>query len=914
VSTRGTILGVSVANVRLALGAGLTLFTLLAGHTILEVARDSLFLATLPASDLPFTYLAIAIAAYFAARVDRGLSERLEQRRLAMLTLLIAGAGTVGFYFAFDSDQWWVWWIPHLFYVWTGLVSTFAVAQFWRLLAELFTVGDAKRLYSRIAAGGSLGAVAGASVATVAESLLAPRGLLLVGAGLLVATSFIPGLLFPPVPPAPRDDARSPTAPDAAEARAYVWRLLGLVALAAVTAILVDYVFKATIDAELEPHELGPFFSRFYVVLNVVSLIVQILLAPRLLRSLGATRSLAILPLLFALGSVGFAVTGALAAAIALRGADGALRHSLHRSGFELLYLPLSSAARARYKTLIDALGQRGGQAVGSLIILGVTWLGVGLQQMGVAIGALAVAWFALVLRLRPRYLDRFRANLRAGSIETRVEVPQLDLGSLESLIASLNSSRDEEVLATLDVLVGYDRVQLIPALLLYHPSRPVVLRTLEVLASSPRTDYVPIARRLLEDEDPEVQAAAMNAIAGSLPEDELREELEHGHDLAVRAAVLVALVSRGLDRAGDAAAELHGCAHNDDPLVRVALARAVRLRPDPQLAPYLEECAQGAPAALEVEIARAYGALADGSGMEQLILWLGPRATRHEARNALEAIGDPAFEALVDALADDALGVEVRAHIPRSLSRFRTERCAEALFSRLLEEPELWIRYKILRALRPLREAMPQLRFDADEMARLVRWNIERAGAVLASRVAVAKGQADDPARLTAGGELLGPVLADKEHQALDRTVRLVALLRPNEDLRRITNALRHGDRRRRAESRELVTALTPAGLGPALDALLDDAPDADRLARLRDSIPVPDVEGGYEGVLRALLSDDSEAVRAIAAYHVGEMGYTDLREPLQRAGELAMGLSHDVVTHALEDLGRAPRERAGG
>jgi len=914
VTERRTILGVSVANVRLALGAGLTLFTLLAGHTILEVARDSLFLAALPASDLPFTYLAIAAAAYVAARVDRGLSRRLEQRRLAMLTLLIAGAGTVGFYFAFDSGPRWARWIPHLFYVWTGLVSTFAVAQFWRLLAELFTVGDAKRLYSRIAAGGSLGAVAGAGVATLAEGWLEPRGLLLGGASLLAATSFIPGLLFEPVPPAGRDEAKSMAAPDAAEARAYVWRLLGLVALSAVTAVLVDYVFKSTVDAALSTDELGTFFSRFYVVLNVISLVVQILLAPRLLRSLGATRSLAILPLLFALGSVGFAVTGALAAAIVLRGSDGALRHSLHRSGFELLYLPLSSAARARYKTLIDALGQRGGQAAGSLIILGVGWLGIDLRELGIAIGVLAVAWFALALMLRPRYLDRFRANLRAGSIETRVEVPQLDLGSLESLIASLNSSRDEEVLATLEVLVAYDRVALIPALLLYHPSRPVVLRTLEVLASSERSDYVPIARRRLEDEDPEIQAAAMNAIAGSLPEEDLREELTHGHDLAVRAAVLVALVSRELDDDGSADEELHRCARNEDPLVRVAVARAIRLRPDPRLAPYLDACAEEASKELQVEIAKAYGALGDGTGMDRLIRWLGPRATRHESRNALEAIGEPAFEALVEALADDTLPLEVRAHIPRSLSRFRTARCAQALFERLVEEPELWIRYKILRALRPLREAMPALAFDAEAMAKLVRWNLERAGRMLAWRIAIAQGQRDDPARQTAGGELLGQVLADKEDQALDRAVRHVALLRPNEDLRRITMALRHGDRRRRAESRELVSALTPAGLGPALDALLDDAPDADRLTRLRESMPVADVEGGYEGVLRALLDDDSEAVRAIAAYHVGEMGYTELREPLRRAGELAMGLSHDVVMHALEDLASAPAEAARG
>jgi len=42
---------------------------------------------------------------------------------------------------------------------------------------------------------------------------------------------------------------------------------------------------------------------------------------------------------------------------------------------------------------------------------------------------------------------------------------------------------------------------------------------------------------------------------------------------------------------------------------------------------------------------------------------------------------------------------------------------------------------------------------------------------------MAIERGQEADPSRDTAGGALLEPVLADKENQALDRTVRLIAL-----------------------------------------------------------------------------------------------------------------------------------------
>jgi len=41
-----------------AIGAGLLLLVMMAGHTVLETARDSLFLSHLPVQQLPFTYAA----------------------------------------------------------------------------------------------------------------------------------------------------------------------------------------------------------------------------------------------------------------------------------------------------------------------------------------------------------------------------------------------------------------------------------------------------------------------------------------------------------------------------------------------------------------------------------------------------------------------------------------------------------------------------------------------------------------------------------------------------------------------------------------------------------------------------------------------------------------------------------------
>src|SRR6185503_6902135 len=69
--------------------AFLALFGILAAHTILETARDALFLARLPPSQLPWMYLAIAAIAIELSRWSR---RRLGGPR-ALAALLAACAG-----------------------------------------------------------------------------------------------------------------------------------------------------------------------------------------------------------------------------------------------------------------------------------------------------------------------------------------------------------------------------------------------------------------------------------------------------------------------------------------------------------------------------------------------------------------------------------------------------------------------------------------------------------------------------------------------------------------------------------------------------------------------------------------------------------------------------------------------------
>ncbi len=892
-----------LADHRHTAAAAFSLGGLLAGHTMLEVARDSMFLTRLGAEQLPLTYLIIAAVSVIGSQIDRRLLEQFHNR-LPMITMLAAAGGAVVFYFFFGSRAAWV---PHAFYVWGAMITTLAVAQLWRLLSEIFTLAEAKRVYPRIAALGSLGAMVGAAGAELALSFIDPRGLLWLGALVYVATALVPTRLLPR---APKQRSRPSLAPEArnvrrTQIRHYARRLLALVAITAVAATIVDYVFKATVDASVASADLGLLFSRFYFGLNLLSLLAQVLVAPRLFRYLGTSGGLVILPLLVAIGAGGMFIVGGIGAAVLLRAVDGGLRNSIHRSALELLYFPLSQNARHRYKALIDGLGQRGGQMLGSLVILFSIALGIGVRELVLVVLGLALAWVALSLSMRTHYIELFRTNLRLGAIQTRVEVPRLDLHSLESLIASLNSDRDEEVLSSLELLRDYDRVRLVPALLLYHPSATIVLRTLELLAASGRKDFLPIARRLREHDDPHVQAAAMRTVADVLSPEELRAELEREreHPTAASMAVLVASISRGLDD-GSAQRELMRCAAEGDEELRIAIARAIRLRGDATLSDVLHALVPNAGPELLRELARAFGELRDVRAIEILMSWLIARGARSEARNALFTIGAPARAPLSAALADDHRPRALRGHIPSTIARFGDVRAAEVLFSRLEHERDGWVRYKILRALRTLRDVLPELRLEERRVIH-ARAALVRATQMLQKRLALVRSHREQPHLCSCGGELLEAVLVEKEAQAIDRAVRLVALGDAQGRANGLTRALTSPDRHLRAESGELLMDMAHPSLAPVLSALLDEAPDAERLSRALALLNQPTSAPGHTALLRELVDDESDAVRCIAAYHVGEIGLVEIADALVSARDRAQsGPLRDVITHALARL----------
>jgi AAA family ATP:ADP antiporter len=826
------------------------------------------------------------------------------------LSALLVGAALVTFGF-WIFGSWKNPWALRALYVWTGLVGNVVVLELWLLLGESFTITQAKRIYRVVGAGSVMGAVAGAALARVISTRLDADDMLLAAAAVMVATGLGPALLLRHPDRARGAGPRMPFSiaqiREELRRQPYVTRLAGLTLVSTIALTLGDYIFKSAVSRTVAPQDLGSFFAGLNMVLNLLALVSQLFLMRFLLRTIGLQGSMYVLPGMVALGAVAIAFGGGMRAALFLKGADGSLRQSVHRTCTELLFVPIPDGLRARVKPLIDVLGQRGGQAIASVFILSELTLNRGDTRLAAATGVLCLVWIVWAVELRPHYVELFRATLREGALHPSADLPELDLGSLEVLFAALNSQNDDEVVGALDLLADEGRVRLIPALILYHPSPVVALKALDLMAAAGRTDFIPIADRLLGHADPPLRAAALRARTVAAPDEAVLRRAVDDESPLVKATAVVGLVAGGW-LTDDAGASLDSILATHDPAAWQALALAIAARPAPGFAPTLLQLAGSPLSEVQTAVAEAMGKLRDPGFLPALLPMLLSHEARPLVRGAFLAYGSEGLHFLEESLTDAALPLEIRRHVPRSISRFPGPDAIRVLERRLVGETNGLVRFQILRGLGRAASDNPDVPVDRKIIDEALQRTLEACFRLAHWQEVLAQGAAELPRRKTDGNELLVALLRDKQAHAVERAFRMLSLRLRGEDVQSMYRGMRSSKPKIRAGSRELLENLTQPPLRGAMLALVDDTPGARVLEGAGTYYQPRSI--GYEELLGILLESSGETLRCLAAYHVGELGLRDMETRLQALKQRETGFFvQRVVERALRLLSGPPR-----
>lgn len=828
-----------------SLGFATLLLLVIAAHTVLETARDALLLTGPGPRALGVVYMAIAAGTVPGAALAARTGERFGQRRALGAILVIAVTGPVLLFLVPTSHA-----MAMATYVLSGILGSIVVPQFWTLAGTVLTVAQGRRLFGLISAAGIVGGVLGPAIASAALIVLPVKSLLLVSScGFAVAMGALSMVRVTERVPEPRQSRRVPLTASlrAFREQPFLARVALVVFLSTATFLALDYLFKSSVARSLPGPAVGRFVAHYYLVLNVISLVVQLLMSGTVVRHVGVLPALLLTPLLL-LGAAlaAFASGGSFPGVLLVKGVDGSLRYSIHRVTGELMYLPVPTIARQRSKPVIDgALGRIAQTVTGAgLLALGGTSL-VSPGPLAAIVAGLAALWLAVVLTMRAPYLRLLRNAITSGSLDAADSPEPLDLETAQMLVQRLASEDPLEVEGAMTALSRRGRAGFIPALVLLHRDEGVLVEALERFGESTRSDWFALARRLLDDPSEAVRMAAARALARHEQLDPSLLARDVGWRARGYAAVRMALrdasieivehrsVAMLLDEAGDAgeAARLG------------MLAAIVDEPPTSRLTPLLHVLAReprGSRERAEL-LARAIAVQRDTTLVSHLASLLVRREGREAVRAALVALGDPALEEIWRMLRDPGTERRLRVHIPKTIARFASKRAAERLLVEVETEDDGLVRYKAIQALRVL-VTEHRIAVDRARTERLGSGELERYFRRLALLQMI--GRSTPPPGQAAAAAVLSALLDEKAVHALERAFRLMQIAHPRQGIHHAWLACRSGDAYARATAAELLDTLLrrrdQQGLRALFRLATDDLPLDERIERARSLVPL--------------------------------------------------------------------------
>ena len=317
------------------------------------------------------------------------------------------------------------------FYLWVGMFGVFVVAQFWTFCADIYTDESGKRLLPLIAIGATSGAAAGSwIVEMLVDSRIIPTEALLIVATVPLFASIILTRVVDT-----RQRSKTSTVKDKAvtagkkpDKKSFAFLFSGaklifvsrfILAAALVTLLnnwvntngenLLFQVIQDTLANEAaEQGIINPqaikvftlkgttaFYGNFFFWVNIVALLLQSLVASRLLKYGGFGVILLILPVIAMVSYTTMALLPVLAIVKIMKIAENSTDYSINNTARNVLWLPIDSAMKFRGKPAIDTLYVRIGDGLAAITVLvGVQFLSLTLVQFFIFNVSLVVLWF----------------------------------------------------------------------------------------------------------------------------------------------------------------------------------------------------------------------------------------------------------------------------------------------------------------------------------------------------------------------------------------------------------------------------------------------------------------------------------------------------------------------------------------
>jgi AAA family ATP:ADP antiporter len=397
-------------------------FALLASYYLLRPIREEMGIRG-GVGALHWGFTATFVALLVAVPASSALFARVPRTRAVPLVYRFFLAHLVLFAAVFAAGAWPVA-VARTFFVWLSVFNLLVVAVFWSFMADLFTAEQGRRLFGRVAAGGSLGAIAGSAAAGLLVGSVGFAGVVLLAAVLLEVAARCAAALSrePPAPARGRDPRRADRGEGVAAAHGApvggtAWSGIGVVFrspyLLALAAQLLLFTFGSTFlyfeqarivaAAIPEPARRTALFAAVDLAVNVGSFAVQAFASGPLAVAFGLAPALAAVPLLTGSGFLVLAALPSIWAVGAVQGLRRIGHYALERPARDVLFTVVPREQKYKSKPFIDTVVYRGGDALAAWTQSGLAALGLAGRDLALAGVPLAVVSLGLGLWLARR-------------------------------------------------------------------------------------------------------------------------------------------------------------------------------------------------------------------------------------------------------------------------------------------------------------------------------------------------------------------------------------------------------------------------------------------------------------------------------------------------------------------------------
>ena len=410
------------------LGGHVLFFLLFASYFMLRPVRETFGIAG-GVDNLQWLYLGTFLATLVVIPTYGALAKGVERRHLLPITYIFSAVVMAGFGFSLMTDPDNVW-IARAFYIWLSVFNLFVISIAWSLMADVFNADQGHRLFGQIAAGASLGGLAGPLLSGLLVDPLGHAGLLLVSTALLLGTLVAARYLFSwrRLHGRPEDEGDPPEMRIGGSIWAglllilrspYLLGISGFVLLLTSVSTFLYFEQARVVEATFpDSTDQTQVFSAIDFTVQSLTIFIQIFVTGRLTKRLGVTVLLAAVPItmMFGFGLLALAATFPVLAFVMIVRRVG--EYALVRPGREMLFTNVDSETKYKAKNAIDTAVYRGGDVIAA-------WANVGIVAIGTAaaaavVGAFVSAVWAVVGWLLGRRHDRSSDHLMPIAQETR--------------------------------------------------------------------------------------------------------------------------------------------------------------------------------------------------------------------------------------------------------------------------------------------------------------------------------------------------------------------------------------------------------------------------------------------------------------------------------------------------------------